>query len=1015
MSGLQTFGFRGEALSSLCALSHFQILTAQANEAPKGKKLEFEQSGKLKSTHVAACQKGTIAIVEGLFESLPVRRKELTKNIKREYGKVIGLLHAYACISMGIKFTVKSSMPKGKSVTVFATRGNQTTRDNIANVYGAKTLSALLPLELELEFASNTAAQRHSDQDGDENNSNRIIVKGHISRPVFGEGRQTPDRQMFFVNSRPCGLPQIAKAINEVYKSFNVSQSPFIFANLVMNTNAYDVNVSPDKRTILLHDSANLIESLKSSLLELFENQDQTVPQSQLQNPKLPGFKQLTIQKQASATVSDAARSPDPEVTSNENRAGSLNDHTEPFEDDEPRPRDLFVDFLRDQVSTRPDPGEAFGPKPSHVSKAKEKIAVKLGRLPDEVITDDHEDTSNAQSSRNIKSPDSYVPEDDRTTRLDQSANTIYNMETRVRDFNARIAEEQNQKSPKDVEEEPEEGLEPINGDTAIVMPRHEPNRVQNAFDRMRPRRSAPETAEITIGDKTITTTIGSQSLPRSSLGSLEKKSATGLVTVSKSNQLFGKKLRGFAAPGTQAAHEDGEGPNSDTDNSEADDSEGQSSPSETSAASPSAHCRGDDTNVGNADLIDQEAACDDEGEGLARPKRRRIEVSLSPQGKTDTGSEASESEGVEHDESELDAEDEEYMDEEGKKAREEARVAELIQQAEAKSAVPSEDNVKRVAKIMKSGLHKDSTVHLRTVIDGTIDRLEDQLVFWNQRVAIALEKREKNRRPLILEEESPEERLSLTVSKEDFSRMRIVGQFNLGFVIAVRPSVEESSSRSEGRTKKRKADELFIIDQHASDEKFNFERLQLETVVGNQRLVRPKPLELTAVEEEIILENMPALEKNGFLVDIDTSGDEPIGRRCRLVSLPLSKEVVFDIEDLEELIHLLSESPVAATSVKSTSIPRPSKVRKMFAMRACRSSIMIGKTLTNKQMSTVVKHMGEMDKPWNCPHGRPTMRHLTSLDQIETWEEEDGLADEDVEEEKEKGLEAWVRFMNSI
>ena len=41
---------------------------------------------------------------------------------------------------------------------------------------------------------------------------------------------------MFFVNARPCSLPQVAKAFNEVYKSYNVSQSPFIFANLVMNT-----------------------------------------------------------------------------------------------------------------------------------------------------------------------------------------------------------------------------------------------------------------------------------------------------------------------------------------------------------------------------------------------------------------------------------------------------------------------------------------------------------------------------------------------------------------------------------------------------------------------------------------------------------------------------------------------------------------------------------------------------------------------------------------------------------
>ncbi|KAL2000971.1 hypothetical protein VTN02DRAFT_2417 [Thermoascus thermophilus] len=245
---------------------------------------------------------------------------------------------------------------------------------------------------------------------------------------------------------------------------------------------------------------------------------------------------------------------------------------------------------------------------------------------------------------------------------------------------------------------------------------------------------------------------------------------------------------------------------------------------------------------------------------------------------------------------------------------------------------------------------------------------------------------------------------------------MRIIGQFNLGFILATR-----SSSGSK--------DELFIIDQHASDEKYNFERLQAETVVQNQRLVQPKTLDLTAVEEEIILENRPALEKNGFLIEVDESGDEPIGRRCKLVSLPLSKEVVFGVRDLEELIVLLSESPptgTAAAAAKSgpgksdVYVPRPSKVRKMFAMRACRSSIMIGKSLTLKQMERVVRQMGTMDKPWNCPHGRPTMRHLMSLGRWDEWDEnaraDDGAGTEEralgSEEEDDGGLGVWKRYL---
>lgn len=113
LSSLQTFGFRGEALSSLCALSKFHIVTARASDGPKGTKLEFEQSGKLKSTSVIAAKQGTTVVVETLFHNLPVRRKELEKNVKREFSKVLELLQAYACISTSVKFSVSNQVPKG--------------------------------------------------------------------------------------------------------------------------------------------------------------------------------------------------------------------------------------------------------------------------------------------------------------------------------------------------------------------------------------------------------------------------------------------------------------------------------------------------------------------------------------------------------------------------------------------------------------------------------------------------------------------------------------------------------------------------------------------------------------------------------------------------------------------------------------------------------------------------------------------------------------------------------------
>jgi DNA mismatch repair protein PMS2 len=113
LNTLHTFGFRGEALSSLCGLSTFHVVTARAVDGPKGTRLEFETSGKLKGTSVVASTKGTTVTVEQIFKNLPVRRKELERNIRREYQKVLYLLNAYACISVGVRFVVSNLVAKG--------------------------------------------------------------------------------------------------------------------------------------------------------------------------------------------------------------------------------------------------------------------------------------------------------------------------------------------------------------------------------------------------------------------------------------------------------------------------------------------------------------------------------------------------------------------------------------------------------------------------------------------------------------------------------------------------------------------------------------------------------------------------------------------------------------------------------------------------------------------------------------------------------------------------------------
>ncbi|KAL2811046.1 hypothetical protein BJX63DRAFT_400300 [Aspergillus granulosus] len=900
---LQTFGFRGEALSSLCALSDFHITTAQANQAPRATRLDFEQSGKLKQTQVVAGQKGTTASVERLFKKLPVRRRELEKNVKREYGKVLNLLHAYACVSTGVRFSVKNTVAK-RSAVVFTTNGNQTTKDNIANVYGAKTLLALIPLDLELEFEPSAAGRRTADE------VNRIQVRGHVSKPVVGEGRQTPDRQMFFVNSRPCALPQIAKAFNEVYKSFNVAQSPFVFADFHMDTNAYDVNVSPDKRTILLHDAGALIESLKQSLQQLFESADQTVPQSNV-------LGRLAVARQRSL----------PEVT----RATATADTEEMMAGEDPEDSTLTS---KDRIKSLRSNIESRDTRPE--TPPRRSIPGEQQPLPAQTSGAQLQEGPQACAAEDEKSDDElFVREDVPPRRRNESSG---DSESEAQ------SNRQSSRAPEDFET---------------------PNAVQSAFDRMRPRRVPAEMATITIGDTTVTSMVGS-GVPRkrNTVGDLTSRPTRKrrIHTPSRPG-IFGQRMLDFAAPGTQLES---------IQDSEEDEDQEEGCMDEDSGGE------------------DEEA--EEEGEEEIEEEQSEAEEmeDVAPSSPSNKDSASRASVERENDAEALQQPAAEDMDDEEKKKHEEAEVQRLIRDAEKAAQANS---LSRANKLHKGVGHRDATVHLMTTIDGSLSKIQSRAASLQDSLTSPAADISEDEPGLL--QVAAEERLSLTVTKDDFARMRILGQFNLGFILATRSTESK--------------DELFIIDQHASDEKYNFERLQSETVVQNQRLVHPKRLDLTAVEEEIVIENQVALEKNGFIVDVDDSGDEPIGRRCRLLSLPLSKEVVFDVRDLEELIVLLSETISANTK---TDVPRPSKVRKMFAMRACRSSIMIGKTLTQKQMERVVRNMGTIDKPWNCPHGRPTMRHLFSLGHWDEWDEYGG---QDDDSEPVDRLDIWREYLADV
>jgi DNA mismatch repair protein PMS2 len=157
--------------------------------------------------------------------------------------------------------------------------------------------------------------------------------------------------------------------------------------------------------------------------------------------------------------------------------------------------------------------------------------------------------------------------------------------------------------------------------------------------------------------------------------------------------------------------------------------------------------------------------------------------------------------------------------------------------------------------------------------------------------------------------------------------------------------------------------------------------------VIHKQQLLAPLLLETSAADEAVIENNLDIFEANGFNIQVDANAAP--GERIKLLSLPYSKNTTFDQTDVLELASLLNESSevdVSKVTLKNSSIHggiKCPKLMSMFASRACRSAVMIGTALTQVEMSSIICNLTSIDQPWNCPHGRPTLRHLEDMKNI--------------------------------
>ncbi|MCH7567248.1 MAG: DNA mismatch repair protein MutL, partial [Nitrospirae bacterium] len=160
--------------------------------------------------------------------------------------------------------------------------------------------------------------------------------------------------------------------------------------------------------------------------------------------------------------------------------------------------------------------------------------------------------------------------------------------------------------------------------------------------------------------------------------------------------------------------------------------------------------------------------------------------------------------------------------------------------------------------------------------------------------------------------------------------------------------------------------DGVYLIDQHAAHERVLFEKLmaQVESQrLESQGLLRAETIELTEVEADIVERNLSALESLGF--DIEPFGAQTYRvRAVPAVVSNLSPERALRavVEDFEE-----DESPLA------------SHMEPRLAARVCkRAAIKAGQVLSAAEQRQLILDLERSASPRTCPHGRPTMVHLS-------------------------------------
>ncbi|PKL86567.1 MAG: hypothetical protein CVV22_00290 [Ignavibacteriae bacterium HGW-Ignavibacteriae-1] len=240
---IRTFGFRGEALASICSVSHVEIKTKR--EIDKfGYKLIAEPNSEIVIEPVN-CDKGTQIIVRNLFFNVPARRKFLKSNLT-EFRHISDTITKIALAYPEIRFTFYDDD------NLIFDSPKQGDIERIAHILGEHYAAEVIPINFKNEYLS---------------------FEGHIGKPSLS--RQNRSGQFLYLNRRPIFSPSLNHAVFSAYEHLlEKNQKPLFIINMKIDFSRVDVNVHPQKHEVKFEDERYIYNLLMNSVANTLSEND---------------------------------------------------------------------------------------------------------------------------------------------------------------------------------------------------------------------------------------------------------------------------------------------------------------------------------------------------------------------------------------------------------------------------------------------------------------------------------------------------------------------------------------------------------------------------------------------------------------------------------------------------------------------------------------------------------------------------------------------------------------------